>query len=123
MSQGYLAATAAMGTCVLADRGAETAKRYAATALLGLTPLGGAVLIGKSLATISKLGRWFQLSSMLYNSGMTGFKAFHYLCQSLFIFMDIVLLGQIYIPKANAKFWNLGNPTDDAENLLKRFEK
>lgn len=112
-----------MGTCVLADRGTETAKRYAATALLGLTPLRGAVLIGKSLATISKVSHWFQLGSMLYNSGMTGFKAFHYICQSAFIFMDIVLLGQIYIPKANAKFWHLDNPTDNTENLLKRFEK
>jgi hypothetical protein len=117
-SQGYVAGAAAAGTCVLYGVGSEGLQKAAAETILLYTPFGAAVVAGKALTVGRRVGKCYRLGTMLYNVGMAPFKCANFVAQTPFMALDMVILGQIHVPRLNAKWWSIGNVTDDAETAL-----
>lgn len=112
--QGYLAALAAFGSCVLYDFGSTQYKTACATTLALVIPFGSAVVVEKCLTVGSKAGRIYRIGTMLYNGGMLPLKCLNIMAQSPLAIINLAMLGEIHIPAMNAKFWHIANAADDA---------
>lgn len=121
VSQGYLAGVATVGACLVYNLGSEDLKKFAATTVVQLTPFGACVCMGKAIRVARKVGSFYKAGTMLYNVGMTPFKCIHFATQTPFMILDMVLIGEVYIPKLDAKWWNAGKVTDDVETATKWF--
>lgn len=116
-SQGYVAGVVAAGTCVVYGIGSDGLKRIAADVVIMYTPAGAIAVVGKAMTVGRKVGRLYRFGTMLYNVGMYPLKCANFVAQTPFMALDMIVLGEPYIPKLNAKWWNLGNATDDAETI------
>lgn len=76
-------------------------------------------MAGKALTVTRNAGRLFRFGSMLYNGGMFPFQCINALMQAPFMALDVCMIGEVYIPSANAKWWNIGNVTDDTKTIAK----
>jgi len=75
------------------------------------------VVAGKAITLRRKAGKVYRVGRMLSNGGMFPLKCAHLIAQSPFLLLDMVVLGEPYVPHLNPKWWNIGNATDDAETI------
>lgn len=117
-SQGYIAAGAAAGSCVLLNYGSENFKRLAADVLLCVTPFVAATVTGKAITVGRKVGHLYRVGTTLYNGGMYPFKCINFFSQSPLFGLDMIMVGEVYVPNMDAKWWNLKNAAADTEDLV-----
>lgn len=120
-SQGYIAGAVALGTCVIYDKGSDPLKKFACDVFVTMTPFAAFAGLGRALTLTRKLGNLYKVGTMLYKAGMLLFKSIHFAMQSPFIALDMLMLGEPYIPSLNAKWWHIGNATDNPETAVEYF--
>lgn len=118
-SQGAVAAALAVGTCLVYEKGSDTFKETACNVIVAATPFGSFALIGKALMVTSKVGHVYRLGKLMYNTGMYPAKLVHFFMQAPLMALDVLMIGEPYVPHGNATLWSIGNITDDAETVAK----
>jgi hypothetical protein len=111
--QGYIVGAIGIGYYVLYDHGSATLKKYATDTAVALTSVGAIVFVGKAITLTRKLGRVYRLGTVLYNGGMLVFKCFHFWAQSSMISLDLIMIGEIYLPNVDAKWWEIDTTMDN----------
>lgn len=111
--QGYVVMVAMLGTCTVSDYGSKTFRKVAFETLSGLISCGSVVVLRRAITATRKVGRVYRLGRILYNSGIFPLKCTHVMNQSSMIILDLIMIGEPYIPYANAKWWSIGNGTAD----------
>lgn len=101
---------ATLGTCTVRDCGSKTFRKVAFETLLRLISCGSVVVLGRAIKANREVGRVYRLGTML---SMFPFKCAHVINQSPIIILDLIMLSEVYIPYANAKWWSIGNGTPD----------
>jgi hypothetical protein len=65
ISQGYIAGCATAGACVVYGYGSEGLRRVVADTVVSMTPFASAVVVGRALTLTWKVGRLYQVCSIL----------------------------------------------------------